>query len=60
MEKLTPGFAGHFASGADRVYLEGGGTMLLGTEIQLDLNAGLALDGDGIFIGLGLAHRVSR
>jgi hypothetical protein len=54
------GLAGFFSQGSDQVFLEGGATLLLGTETQLDLNAGLALEGDGSFIGLGLAHRVSR
>lgn len=52
------GWAGFFAGGGDRHWLEAGLTYLLDRETQLDLNGGWSPDGDHAFLGMGLARRV--
>jgi hypothetical protein len=54
------GYAGFYGSGSPYHWLEGGVTLALGTETQLDANAGWTVDGDDYFVGLGLAWRLSR
>jgi hypothetical protein len=54
---LYGGWAGTFVSGADTNYLEAGGTLLLGRNVQLDINGAWSVDADDWFFGAGVAVR---
>ncbi|MBT8337608.1 MAG: transporter [Gemmatimonadetes bacterium] len=52
------GYAGYYASGgADLHYVEAGLTWLRAADLQLDVNSGVEVDGDGWFVGIGVAKR---
>jgi hypothetical protein len=52
------GYAGYYAAGdADLHYIEGGLTWLRTADLQLDVNGGVDVEGDGWFVGIGVAKR---
>ena len=53
------GYAGFYATGLNRNYVEAGLTLLSSPNTQLDVNTGLQVDENrsAFFAGLGLAHR---
>jgi len=51
------GWAGFFSDDGDVNFGEGGLTLLASPDVQLDVNGGWALDGDGWFVGGGVAIR---
>lgn len=51
------GYAGFYASGADRHLIETGLTTTVTPDLQLDLNAGVETGSGNHYIGVGVAHR---
>ena len=55
---IFAGYAGYYASGdADLHFAEAGLTWLRGSDLQLDLNAGVEVDTGVYFVGIGVARR---
>jgi hypothetical protein len=56
---LGLGYAGFYASGLNRNYLEGGATLRTAPDTQLDVNWAYQIDGyaDQVLLGVGISHR---
>lgn len=52
------GYAGFYSEGVNEHYIEGGITKHVQSFLQLDLNAGVDVENQGIFIGGGLALKL--